>query len=224
MALSTAPAIKPVPGLPTFRWNEAAGRYISPSGRFVSVERIRGELDRFITGTTNLMEATSRRLVAGEISLAEWQGSMMVLTKEVNLAGAALESGGWYSMGPSEFGRAGQKIRGEYGFLNNFANEIADGTQRLDGTLVNRAKLYGEQGRVTYYDFARVTAEALGFTEERSRLQPAEHCELCVSEQARGWQPLGSIIKIGSRTCLSNCRCFMEYRKLDGTKATIRTV
>lgn len=221
MTLATSPTIKPVPGLPEFRWNEAAGRYISPRGRFVSIERIRGELDRFITTTTNLMEASSRSLIAGEINLAQWQANMMVLTKDVNLAGAALESGGWYGMGPSEFGRAGQKIRGEYGFLNNFANEIESGVQRLDGTLVNRSRLYGEQGRVTYYDFARATAIAEGFDEERSKLTPSESCEKCVSEDARGWQPIGDIVPIGDRTCLSNCNCFMQYRKKSGETRTV---
>lgn len=213
---------QPVRSLPQFRWNATAGRYIAPNGRFVSQATIRAGLDSFITSSTNAMQTVSQKLIAGEVSLAQWQAEMMILTKDANLAGAALERGGWYSMEPKNFGRAGQKIRGEYTYLNNFADEIASGKQRLDGTLVNRAKLYGEQGRVSYYDSAAASAREGGFDEERSYLTPADSCDVCVSEDAKGWQPMGDMIPIGDRTCLSNCRCYVKYRrKEDGRTRTV---
>ena len=210
------PNVKPVRSLPQFRWNVKAQRYIGANGRFVSSSTMRSGLDAFITNTTDAMQGISRSLVNGELSLAQWHGEMMVLSKDANLAGAALERGGWYGMDPSDFGRVGQKVRGEYGYLNNFANEIASGTQRLDGTLPNRARLYGEQGRVTYYDSARASAKRDGFDEERSVLTPSESCQECIDEDRRGWQPLGEILPIGDRTCLSNCNCCMEFRKKSG--------
>jgi len=156
---------QPVRSLPQFRWNKAANRYIGANGRFVSQSTIRAGLDGFITASTETMGGLSTALIEGELTLAQWQAEMMVLSKDVNLAGAALERGGWQSMSQADFGRVGQKVRGEYGFLNNFADEIANGTQRLDGTLVNLSKLYGEHGRVTYYDSARAHAEEDGFNE-----------------------------------------------------------
>ena len=213
---------RPVRSLPQFRWNGTARRYIGANGRFVSQSTIRAGLDTFITNTTGAMRGISGQLVSGELTLAQWQAEMMIFTKDVNLAGAALESGGWFGMGPSEFGRTGQKLRGEYTFLNNFADEIASGTQRLDGTLVNRAKLYGEQGRVTYYDAARATAIKDGFDEEKSLLTPSESCLMCIGEARQGWQSIGSLIKIGDRTCLSNCNCYMKYRRReDGETRTL---
>ena len=213
---------QPVRSLPQFRWNATAKRYIGPNGRFVPQSAIRAGLNSFITDSTRIMEGISRQLVSGEMTLAQWQAEMMVLSKDVNLAGVALERGGWNGMAAKDFGRAGQKIRGEYTFLNNFADDIASGAQRLDGTLVNRAKLYGEQGRVAYYDSAAATAKADGFDEERSVLTPADSCGECIGEDGKGWQPIGTIIRIGNRTCLSNCQCFMRYRK-SGT-GDIRTI
>lgn len=210
--MAVPPTIKPVPNLPKYRWNAPANRYISPQGRFVSTKNIRDALDGFIKATTEEMGAISTQLVSGELTLAEWQAQMMVMSKDVNLAGAALNEGGWYNMSQADFGKAGNKIRGEYGYLNNFANEIADGTQKLDGTLANRAKLYGEQGRVSYYDFAEKSAREDGYEEERSVLSPSESCDVCVSEDSLGWRPLGQVIPIGDRTCLSRCNCFMQYR------------
>ena len=208
--------VKPVPNLPDFRWNVAANRYIAPNGRFVPIKLIRGELDRFITATTDLMGQVSGKLISGEVSLAQWQAEMMLQIKNANMAGAALESGGFYGMGPTEFGRAGSKIRGEYQFLNNFASEIEAGTQRLDGTLGSRARLYGEQGRVTYYDFAEASAKRDGFGEERSVLTPSESCDECISEDRASWRPIGKVVPIGDRQCLSNCNCYMQFRKKSG--------
>ena len=206
------PRIRPVPQLPNDKWNEASRRYIGRDGRFVKFNKIRGALDEFITVTTDSMELVSRQLIASEISLAEWQTTMMQLSKEANLAGGALESGGWYQMGPEEFGRVGGKMKQEYKFLQNFAEEIADGRQPLNGNLSRRARLYGEQGRVTYYDHAKVSAKKDGFDEESSVLTPADHCDECVGEDKRGFVRLGDITPIGSRECLSNCKCFMKYR------------
>ena len=210
------PNIKPVPNVPEFRWNSKARRYISPNGKFVKAERIRGALDAFITGTVDSIEVLSNRLVAGEITLAQWHSEMLLHVKNVNLAGGALESGGWYNLTSSDFGKMGNKIKGEYRFLQNFAEEIESGKQPLNGKLVNRAKLYGEQGRVTYYDFCTDAAKRDGFVEERSFLTPSESCEGCKGEASRGWVRLGTLIPIGDRDCLSNCNCFMQYRKIDG--------
>ena len=204
--------LKPVPSTPQFRWNSVAKRYIAPNGKFVSVGNVRDALDGFISVTTNTMKSISAELVEGHISLAAWQTEMMALSKEVNLAGAAIERGGWYNMTSADFGSVGHKIKGEYAYLRGFADDIASGAQRLDGTLASRSRLYGQQGRVTYHDFAARTADAQGMDEESSKTSPADHCESCLHEESRKWVPRGSLVPIGDRTCLSNCNCYMRYR------------
>jgi hypothetical protein len=67
--------------------------------------------------------------------------------KNVNLNAIALERGGWANLTPSDFGRVGQIVREQYGYLRGFANDIASGKQRLDGTLGTRAKLYSQAGQ-----------------------------------------------------------------------------
>lgn len=205
--------IRAVPQLPEFRWNPQANQYISENGRFVPRSRIRAELSRFTRDISNQMENISRALIDGDIGLGAWQTQMMQLSKEANLAGAALERGGWYQMNQSDFGIVGNKVRGEYDYLQNFANQIADGTQRLDGTLPARARLYGEQSRVMYHEMGGRSATRDGFDEERSNLNPGESCQQCIDEDSKKWVPRGSLVPIGQRTCLSHCNCSMSYRK-----------
>jgi hypothetical protein len=72
--------------------------------------------------------------------------------------------------------------------------------------------LYAEAGRGTYYVFTTKEMRAAGKTEEENQLHPAEHCQSCLDEAARGWVPIGTLIPIGQRDCLGRCRCTISYR------------
>ncbi len=211
--MPTPPNFRPNPLTPEYLWNEAAHNYVDRrTGRFVSRQVIRDQLDNVIDASSQVMRAISQQLRDGDISLAEWQTQMMQQIKTTHLAGGAMQRGGWQQMTQADFGRVGQIVRREYGFLRDFAEQIANGEQKLDGTLARRAGLYGQQGRPTYLAFWDSTAAQRGFDEERSVLQPAEHCNECISEDAKGFQPLGQMIPIGRRICRSNDRCLKEFR------------
>jgi hypothetical protein len=211
--MPTPPNFKPNPLAPQYLWNEAAHSYIDrETGRPVSWQVIRDELESVIDASSQTMRAVSQQLRDDDIDLTEWQTQMMQLISITILAGAAMQRGGWQQMTQADFGRVGQIVRNEYGFLRDFAEQIASGEQKLDGTLARRASLYGQQGRPTYLIFWDSTAAQRGFDEERSILQPAEHCTECVSEAAKGFQPIGQMIPIGSRICRSNDKCIVEFR------------
>lgn len=211
--MPTPPNFKPNPLTPQYLWNERAAQYTNrKTGRFVSRQVIRDQLDNVIDASSQVMRAVSQQLRDGDISLAEWQTQMMQQIKTTHLAGGAMQRGGWQQMTQADFGRVGQIVRREYDFLRTFAKQIASGEQKLDGTLARRAGLYGQQGRPTYLAFWDNTAAQRGFDEERSVLQPAEHCTECISEDAKGFQPIGQMIPIGQRICRSNDRCLKEFR------------
>lgn len=215
--MPNVPNIQPDPLLPEYRWNQAAGRYIGPDGRFVGQQTIRQELDRVLDSITDQMVSLSQQFRSGAIDGRQFQVSSMDLIKRTHLAAAALEKGGWNQLTQSDFGRVGQIVRQEYGYFNNLIRQIESGEQRLDGTLDSRMRLYGQAGRGTYHKFERESRAVQGYDEERSILHGRDHCSTstrpgCVEEAAKGWQPIGTIAPIGSRTCLSNCRCSMSYK------------
>jgi hypothetical protein len=45
----------------------------------------------------------------------------------------------------------------------------------------------------------------------------AEHCDECPELADRGWVPIEEMVPIGDTTCLTNCRCEIEYS--DGADA-----
>ena len=215
--MPNVPNIQPDPLLPQYRWNAAAGRYIAPNGQFVGQQTIRLELDNVMDNITDRMVSLSQQFRAGTIDGRTFQTESMRLIKQTHLAAGAMEKGGWANMTQADFGRVGQIVRQEYAYFNNLISQIESGTQRLDGTLDNRMRLYGQAGRGTYHKFEREDRAGQGYDEERSILHGRDHCSTstrpgCVEEAAKGWQAIGTMTPIGSRTCLSNDRCSVSYR------------
>jgi hypothetical protein len=191
-------------------WSESAGRFVDARGRFVDARPVVNDI---ADGASARMAAASERMLAGDLSLAEWQAEMMRTVKLSQLAASTIAHGGTARMGFPEYGAAGREIRNQYDYLRTFAAQVASGEQPLNGGLLSRARQYGQAARVTFEREYSRDQRNRGYQMERNVLHPAEHCAVCVSESARGWVPIGSLIPIGSRTCRANDRCTVAYSK-----------
>jgi hypothetical protein len=115
-------------------------------------------------------------------------------------------------MSPADWGWTGQRLRQQYQWLDGFAQDLATGKQALDGTLAVRASLYAEASRATHREMERRQARLRGEQQEKNQLGAADHCPGCLEQTARGWQPIGSLVPVGSRTCLARCHCSIAFR------------
>lgn len=196
-----------------YQWSEAEQRYFYPSGRPVPPAIINRALERVIQQGANNMRAATEQLQAGSISLAQWQARMADEIKLLHTGAAALGRGGWQQMGYSDWGWTGQIIRGQYAYLRQFAQDIATGHAPMDGRLVQRAAMYASGARGTQRAMQRRMAQFFGKAQELNVLGAADrHCAACLACTSQGWVPIGTLPPIGSRTCLSNCKCTMRYR------------
>lgn len=195
-----------------FRWNEKAGRYVGPKGRFVSRLAVRHALDMALDARSAAMRALSGRLRAGEISVREWQTAMMADVKAVQLYGAASAKGGWAQLTQADFGRVGAHVKRQYEYLSRFAQQIASGEQPLDGVFLARADMYGQAGRAIHHETERREMEIRGMNQERNVLGVADHCVECLEETRRGWVPIGTLRPVGQRVCTTRCKCSIQYR------------
>jgi len=194
-----------------YRWNEVAGRYIGPDGRFVSFEQIRQYLDVTLDTSERKVLSLARSLQSGQITLQEWQLGMRDTLKDIHLASSALAKGGWAQMSQADYGRVGFRLKQQYAYLQKFAAQIEQG-YILDGRFLNRIKLYAQSGRMTYHMVQRAEAAKRGMTEEKNILGPADHCSECIEETNKGWVPIGDLKLVGDRICSSNCRCSVSFQ------------
>lgn len=204
-----------MPTSPTpFQWNPNAARYRDPTtGRFISRDAVRLEVDRIISASQRRVLAASEQLNIGEIDLAQWDTVMRQEIKRAHLGSAALLRGGWAQMTPADYGRVGAAVKKQYQYLERFIEDIRSGNANTrGGHLFNRARMYPASARIAFHEQQTVQLEALGYTEERNVLHPAEHCAECVDASARGWVPIGTNVPIGQRQCKGNDKCSMRYR------------
>lgn len=197
---------------PRFTWDRNSLRYRDAGGRFVSKAAVRQALDDALRSIQREIRELTQEMRAGRVSVADWRIAMREAVKDTHLFSGALAKGGWDSLTQRDYGRIGRIVREHYGHLERFATGIAIGVIPLDGRVLVRANMYFGEGRETYHAVEADSLDADEWDEERSRLHPADHCEECVDEAGKDWSPRGSIVPIGQRQCLGNCKCTMEYR------------
>ena len=199
-----------------YRWEPTAGvsgRYRDERGRFVASSTVRRELDRYLD-TADPAKALAEALRGRQVSLADWEVAMRRHVKNTHLNAVAMERGGYANLTHSDYGRAGQIIREQYGYLKGFAADIASGKQRLDGTLGVRAHLYSQAGRNSYY---RSKAENISdrVTHQRSIRGKRDSCWQCVELDRKVFRIDDSSFPLpGRRVCNHNCGCHVEYLRL----------
>ena len=204
-----------------YRWNPAlgtTGRYIAPSGRMVPQKTVTGEMEWVIGGVKGEMQSLSRDLQSGNISLQEWYDGMRDRVKIIHTLDAAIAKGGWAQMSQSDWGAVGAITKFQYGKLNDFALQIADGLA-LDGRFLVRAGMYADAARGTGEDMKRREADRNPtLTEEMRELGAADHCTTrngvlgCIELNDMGWQPIGTLPRIGDTPCGTNCHCNFVFR------------
>lgn len=201
-----------------FTWDESARRYRDDNGALVPSSAVRSALDTVVARSGDRLRALTTQLRQGDLDIPAWQQQVQAEVKSLHLATAAVSRGGWAQMTYSDFGWTGQRLRGQYAYLRQFAVDVASGKQPINGTLEARAALYAEAARSTAREMERRLAMLGGHTEEKNVLGAADHCggsPSCLGETAKGWVAIGTLVAVGSRACHSRCRCHLEFRALD---------
>lgn len=177
--------------------------------RRVPAVAVSSQLERVMAGLEREARAASADY---RVPADEWAQRMAGISSTSALIAGAFAAGGWSRLGVVR-GDIETHLASELGYLDAFADDVAGGRVPRDGRFVRRAMLYGAAGWGFYMLLRGREAARRGYGEERNILDPgAEHCQECVGETDKGWQPLGSLVPIGGRQCRSGCRCRMEYR------------
>ena len=193
-------------------YDERTNRYREKrSGRFVRRDAIRRGVDRSIGRSTDRVTALAEQLRTRSITLGEWEVQMRAELRALHTAAALSAKGGRQHMSPAAWGALGRELRTEYEYLRNFADEVSSGAQPLDGRFRARARLYASAAWGTHAETGRREMERLGFDLEENVLTAGESCAGCIAETARGKVPIGTLKKIGSRTCRANDRCHLRF-------------
>jgi hypothetical protein len=176
-----------------------------------------------MVAASNDVQLTLSEMVADQaISPGDWQSALRQEIKDNYLTQYFVGRGGREQMTPQDWGSVGGMIGEQYGYLEDFAAEVAAG-DLSQGQIYNRARMYINSSREAYERGLQRTVEERGYTEHRWVLANAEHCEDCISLAEEGWKPVEepfispstgeeTLPGMGDTICLTSCQCHIEYR------------
>ena len=190
------------------------GRYRRPSGQFMSEKAVMALVDGRIDKLGQQLRRFTQMLADGNITIDQWQGSVREAIKAAHIQATVLGHGGKDGMGSAEYGRIGQRLRAEYGYLQKFAGDILAGRVSTAMALA-RVQLYAESVRGSYWEGTSIRQERQGYSLMRRILDPqAQHCDDCLRYARAGLVSMGSLPMPGQRCeCRSRCRCSVEYKR-----------
>jgi hypothetical protein len=209
------------PHVTPYTWNPTAKRFIAPSGQFVSLEEVRAGLDSAIAQAALKNKILVDDLVRGTISVFEFERLMQVAIKDTQLYAAAVAAGGYSAISGEQLVFLTQRVSEQFAYLAEWVHRVGEKEgdvneevefEETEKAMAARAAMYAQSARRTFEAMWKSQQVDAGKTEERNVLGNAEHCAQCVDMSAIGWVLIGTLIPIGERTCLSNCKCRILYR------------
>lgn len=200
-----------MPDLSGYSWDKGAGIYRTPGGEPVPLASVHDALAKAAERAAERMGEVSGRLQAGTATVDEWHKVMAESMKTTHTAATALANGGWRHTSQAAWGRAGNTLKGQYTYLRDFASQLANGEQPMDGRFMARASMYASGAHGSYENERRAERVDAGMVWERRYLSAVENCDGCLAQADIGWAPVGTLDEIGDEECLTNCRCFFEY-------------
>ena len=156
-------------------------------GTFVSQSKMLSFRDNYIAARKDNTNYLANQLAKGDITLNEWTLSMRQEVKDNFINQYMLAHGGRNTMTQADWGRVGQMVRGQYEYLNAFADQIASG-EYSEQAIAARARMY---------------VESSGQAFERGKIA------------AHGMPDLPQVPGDGRTRCLSNCKCWWEIKEND---------
>jgi hypothetical protein len=175
---------------------------------------LRQAIDAYRAASAREFEGLGGQVAAGMIAVSVWQDLMTLAIKQHQSVFVGLGAGGVENVDVTDLRIGSTAVRVQLERLDAFAGQIVEGKQTANTVekVARRAGTYAEAAGTTYEDVRRNTAED-HFDEERRMLRPADHCPTCLAQAALGWQPIGTLKRIGDSECLWNCQCYFTYRR-----------
>jgi hypothetical protein len=196
--------------MPEFTFDRSLQRYRNNKGKFISESKMLELTQKTIDLAKKDVNTIGDLLIAGKLSLAEWERGTAMALKQLHTQSYLLGRGGQKMMNQSDYGSIGYALQQQYYYLSNFAQDIKLGMSQAQ--FKARLNQYVAAGRTSYEWGRRNGHKEAGYTWERRKLGVAHHCNPCVNYSEMGWVIIGSLPGIGQQCdCRANCKCSFEF-------------
>lgn len=206
---------------PTFKFDKSSQRYRfktgDRAGQFVSQAKVRELIQARISKEEKRIERITVSLLNGGLTLPQWEDSMAKRIKELHIQSYLLGRGGVLQYDAMRDRQVlNPIIQEQYIFLRRFSEAIKAG-DLTEGQIKERARLYAGAAWQMKERGSAIAHSQANYLFERNVLGGEQHvCTDCEYLTFIGVVSIGRISQRkppGSRICLGNCRCHIEYYK-----------
>ncbi len=185
------------------------------SGKFLSKEAMKALTNKAINQVEKDLSAITELLIDRQISVDTWKEQTRDGLRKLHTWQYYLGLGGEKQFTPSDRGTLNNKLKKEWGYLHNFANQINEG-KLSEAQIRHRLNLYinntdNTQDLAIYKGHSRN-----GYKWERRIRTKTESCNECLFYERLGWRTIGNLPTPGAEcSCKANCGCYKEFSKSD---------
>ena len=142
--------------------------------------------------------------------LSKWENAVAAILLAFLLGAYGLGKGGRAQVSAADIEYLRARLRNQLTYLRGFSDGILQGTL-TPAQIRARAGYYPSDSRLGYDEGLRAGYRSAGWRWELNVLAAAEHCPGCLDATAQGWQPIGTLVSLGSRECRHNELCHWEF-------------
>lgn len=209
-----------------YHWNILAQRYQdTETGQFISRAEVLTFVDQALAASRSASDTLVTLLADGVLSPGDWRNAFREELKREYIREYLSGIGGKQVMTQADWGSIGGMLKEQYGFLDNFTNEIALGNLS-EGQIRFRAQMYVNSAREAHERAHSRAGQKWGADIVTWVLfSEAEHCDTCVDRATRSPQPIaanggfpdldapegGSFPADGTSICLTNDKCSLSF-------------
>ena len=201
---------------PEYTWDAEAQRYRDKRGHLVPKAWVLAWILRAVGRSKKAFEKVAQEYLDGKITELQFQAIMQQGIASGHRAMAAIAAGGAALLIGNLAEQARNIIATQRAYMVRFAAQIAT-HQLSDAQVLARAAMYADALYGTFANIQTAREATLGGQRYARRIidPAADHCDECPDLADLGWVPIEEMVPIGDTTCLTNCRCEIEYS--DGT-------
>lgn len=207
--------------MPRFNFRQRVASFWNRTvGRAVPRLRIGREAERL--ATLSPVRDWANQVYSGEMPLDVWQQTMRQELKTRYVQQYLAGRGGIGPMTQADYGSIGGMLADQYRYLDGFTAQIAEG-KLSEAQIGQRSEMYMNSSREAYERGQKRATEVAGLKEVIWIKTAQESCSDCIDLSNLGWQKAEpwpfqvggqhAIPGSGATICLTNCRCYLDYRK-----------
>lgn len=196
-----------------WNWDKKVQRYRdTKTGKFLGADKLKSLIYQNNDQLAKRIDALNTLVINDKIPVGQWESEVRENLKNLHISSYLLGKGGSKQLTARDYGLIGAQLSKEFQHLRGVSRDLVLGDRLSERKFRARMAQYINRSHSIYELGRREGHQTNGYQWECRHRAAIESCPDCIVYEAAGWQPIGTLARIGEQcACRSNCRCYFEW-------------